>query len=102
MCPIGCIHNIASGLQDFCGEPVMDCFWSKKVDAGMPMLFVVPPEKVLAKSSCILNATKTLREIRPVLEGLELRLGKRVIITCIGPAVRLGDAKIGEEQGHRP
>ena len=81
---------------------MMDCFRRKKVDAGMPMLFVVPAKEALAKLPCILNATKTLREIRPVLERLELRLGKRVIITCVGPAVGFGDAKIREEQGHRP
>ena len=99
---MGGTQNMAPGLQDLLRKPMMNGFWSKKINAGMPMLFVVPLEKALAKSSCIFNATKTLREIRPVLEGLELRLGKRVIITCVGPAVRLGDAKIGEEQGHRP
>ena len=64
----------------------------------MPMLFVVPTEEALAKSSCILNATKTLREISHVFESLELRFGKRVIITCVGPAVGLGDSKTGGDK----
>ena len=81
---------------------MMNSFRSKKVDAGMPMLVVVPTKEALAKSSCIFNTTKTLRKIRPVFKGLELRFGKRIIITCVRPAVSLGDAKIGEEQRNRP
>jgi hypothetical protein len=34
----------------------------------------------------------------PVFQGLELRLGKRVVVGYAGPRVRLGDAEVGEQE----
>ena len=79
---------------------MMNSFRSKKVDAGMPMLVVVPTKEALAKSSCIFNTTKTLRKIRPVFKGLELRFGIGIVVTDRGSRMAPGDAEIGHEQGN--
>ena len=39
------------------------------------------------------------REVRPVFEGLELRLGERVVVGDVGPRVGLGDGEAAEEVG---
>ena len=54
----------------------------------------------------ILDCAEALREVGPVLEGLELRLREGVVVRDMGPAVRLGHAEIGEQErdglrGHR-
>jgi len=60
----------------------MDVFRCEKADTGMVMLLIVPGEKVLTKSPGILDGAKTIREVRPILHGLEL--GFRIGVTGIG------------------
>jgi hypothetical protein len=46
---------------------------------------------LLAVGACILDAAETLGEVRTIFERFELRLGVRVVIGDVGPAVGLGD-----------
>jgi hypothetical protein len=65
------------------------------------MLGVVPTEKLLAMGTCILDRAETRREIRSVLQGLELRFGIRIVIRYMRTAVSFGDIEIDEQLGDR-
>ena len=47
-------------------------------DARMAMAVVVPGEELLTVGASVFDTAKALREIRTVLERLELRLGEGV------------------------
>ena len=89
-----------SGHEHLLCLPVMEHLRGEQADARVPVFLVVPSEKGLAESPGILNAAETFREIRPILEGLELRFRKGVVVAGVGSAVRFGDAQIGQEEGH--
>ena len=65
------------------------------------MRLVVPREKPLAMASGILDATEAVREIRPVLQRFELRLGIGVVVRDIGPTMGFGDIQIDQQGSHR-
>lgn len=67
----------------------------------MIVLVVVPQKERLGPGSRIGEGAKALREIRPILEGLEVGLGIGVIIRRIGTGMGLGHTQIGQQQGHR-
>src|SRR4051794_26405194 len=69
-------------------------------NAGVSMLVVVPVEESLAEGAAVLNATEALGELRPVLHGFELALGKRIVIGGVGPAMGLGYAEVSQEECH--
>mgnify|MGYP003425331205 CR=1 FL=1 len=78
----------------------MDLFRGEHGDAAMAMLFVVPVEEELAKGSTVLDTAEVTRELRAVLEGFELGLGKRVVIADMRPAVAFNDAQIAKKLRH--
>ena len=55
---------------------------------------VVPGEEGLAVGPRVFDAAEARREVRPVLHGFELRLGIRVIVGDVGPAMVLGDVQV--------
>ena len=61
----GIEHDLAVG-QDGLGLPEMDHGRSEQANAGMAVLFVVPPEKLLTEGTTVLDAAETIREYRPV------------------------------------
>ena len=64
------------------------------------MGLVVPREEPLAMAAGILNTTEAVREIRPILQGFELGLGKGIVIRDIGSAMGLGDIQIDQQGSH--
>ena len=62
---------------------------------------VVPGEEGPAERAGVLERAEAVGELGPVLEGLELGLGEGVVVGDVRPAVGLGDAEVGEQQGHR-
>ena len=56
-------------------------------DATMVMALVVPREELLTVGTSIFDTTETLREIRTVFEGFEMRLGEGLVIGNIRPTV---------------
>ena len=61
---------------------------------------VVPGEESLAMCSCIFDATEAIREVGPIFERLELRLGVRIVIGDMRTAVALGYIKVDQQGGH--
>ena len=56
------------------GQPVTHVKRCQQTKAGMMVLGVVPGEEDMTVCPRVLDRAETLREIRPVLERLELRL----------------------------
>src|ERR1700688_1224201 len=63
----------------------------------MTMLGVVPTKKYLAMRPRVLDRPEACRKVGSVLQGFELRLGIRVVIRDVRPAVSFGDVKIDEQ-----
>ena len=72
-------EGVRAGRPDLLGKSIVDIAGGVPGDAGMAMLMVVPPEERLGMSPGLLDAGEPVREVRPVLQRLELRLGKRII-----------------------
>ena len=68
----------------------------------MVVFVVVPAEEVPAESRGVLDAAEALREVGPVLEGLEARLGERVVVGDVRSRMRLGDAEREEISAVEP
>lgn len=62
------------------------------------VLVVVPVKERSAKSPLILNRAESIRELWPILHGLELRFRKGVVVAHMGATVRLRDAQIGQQK----
>src|SRR4051812_19779756 len=77
----------------------MDLIRCHQAEAGMMVVLVVPGEEAAAEVFGILDAAEPAGEFGLVLQGLEMGLGERVVVGGVGPAVRLGDAKVGQHQG---
>lgn len=91
---IGGSGDFPSGLLRLFCQTGMDGRRGEQADAGVVMVRVIPGEEALAEAPAVLDATKAVGEVGAVLERLELRLGKRVIIARIRPAVGLCHPKI--------
>ena len=75
----------------------MNAVWCVQTNPGMMMLVVVPVEERAAEDARVLDRTKPLGKLGPVLHSPELRFRKRVVIGDIGPRMRFGDSKIGQK-----
>jgi hypothetical protein len=65
------------------------------------MIVVIPSEEGLAVPAGGLDGVEAAGEIGPVLQGLELRFAKRIVVGHVRATMRLGDTEIGEQQRHR-
>src|SRR6516225_7970405 len=73
----------------------------EQAQTGMTMLLVVPTKKSLTESTAVLQTSETVRELRPILQRAELTLRVRVVVRDMWPAVGLGHAQIGQQEGYR-
>lgn len=86
MCGVGLLHDgLALLPEHFCLSGVHGR-WCKQTDAGVMMVRVVPGEESLRPLASIRQGTKAARVARGIFEGLERRLGKRIVIGHPGPA----------------
>ena len=96
----GCQDPSAVGLQRF-GPPVMDGGRGHETKSRVTVPVVVPVEEGPAEAPGMQDGTEVVGEVGPVLKGLELGLGVRVVGGRVGPRVRLGDPEVGEQERHR-
>ena len=87
--------------DDVVGPSVVEDLGGEEADAGVMMLGVVPGKEDLAEAAGVLNGAKTIRKLRAVFQGFELTFREGVVVGDMRPAVSLGDAQIGQEQGNR-
>jgi hypothetical protein len=81
-------------LEDIVSLAIVDDLRGEETDAGTPVLLVVPGEEELRKRAAVLDGTKAVREIGPVLHGAELTFRVRIVVGDMGAAVSLGDTLI--------
>ena len=94
------VEDVSALLEERLRAAVVNALRGHEADAGVAVGAVVPLEEVLAVGARILDAAETLREVRTIFERFELRLGVRVVIGDVRPAVSLGDLQIDEQGGH--
>jgi len=95
---VGAVSFFGGLIQAATGK-VGGCGRRHHPDAEVPMFVVVPAEEPLAVCACILDAAEAPGEVGTVLQGLELRLGERVVVGDVRPAVGLGDLQIDQQRG---
>ena len=76
----------------------MEHFGREQADAAVMVLGVVPGKEALEKAACILDRAEARREVRAVLQRLELRLRERVVVGDVGATMGLGDPQVGEQE----
>ncbi len=62
------------------------------------MFVVVPGEKRVRPGAGVRQAAETVGIVRALLQGFELRLGKRIVIGHVRVGMAFGDAQIGHQQ----
>ncbi len=78
---VECFRALGS---DLLSGSVVDTGGRVPANPAMAMLVVIPREESLAEGSGLLNVVERFREIRSVLQRLELRLRKRIIVWLSG------------------
>ena len=83
-------------VQHALGSMMMDVVRGEHRDPAMAMLGVVPREERSAEGDRGGDVVEAAREAGVVLQGLELRLGERVVVGHLGAAQRARDPEVGE------
>ena len=84
--------------MDCVGLTVMHLIGRHQADAGMVMLLIVPIEEAAAERLGILDAAEAPWKLRLVFHGFEVAFRERIVVGGVRPAVRFGDAEIGEQK----
>ena len=84
MSGVGGGEHLGAGVVGVLGLAVVDDLGGQQADARVAVLGVVPAEEVLAEGSGLLDRGEAVREAGAVLQGLELRLGVRVVVRDVG------------------
>jgi hypothetical protein len=80
------------------GQAVMHVGGRQQPKTAVMVLDVVPGEEDVAVGADVLDRAEPVRERRPVLQRLELRLRERVVVGDVGAAMRLRDPQVGEQE----
>src|SRR5258708_18644047 len=91
------IEHILALPQDVFRLTIVNRRWGQQAYPGVTVLLVVPAKKTLTESTTVLDAPEAARELRPILQGSELALGKGIVIRDVRPTMRFGDTQIGDE-----
>jgi hypothetical protein len=100
MACIGAAQHGLAALDHGVGVAVVQDLGREQTDTAVPMLPVVPREEGLAEAASTLDRAEALRELRSILEGLELALREGVVVGDVRPAVGFGNAQVAEQAGH--
>jgi len=91
----------ATLFGELVGVAVVHGVRGHQANAAVTMHGVVPAEEHLAVRASIFDRAEACREVRPILQGFELRFGVRIVIRDMGPAVRFADIQVHEQRGDR-
>ena len=81
---VGGLEGLGSLGPDLGGGAVVDRRRRVVTDPGVAVVVAVVREEAVAEGPGVLDATEAFGEVRAVLEGLELRLGVRVVVALTG------------------
>ena len=96
-----CHQGGAALFGELISMPIMDGVGRHQADAAVTMNGVVPTEEHLAVRASIFDRAEARREVRPILQGFELRFGVRIVVRDMGSAVRFADIQVHEQRGDR-
>ena len=94
-------ENAVAGFILGLSKSVVDAVGGVEPDARVMMLIVVPIKEGVAEDAGVLDRTELVREFGPVLHGLELGFGERVVVRDMGTGVGLGHSEITKELGDK-
>lgn len=97
---VGRKKDPASLFLKLTGLSTMDPVRGHKPNTRVAMIKVIPVKEVLTEGPGILNTPKAVREPGSIFQGLELGLGKGVVVGDMGAAEVFGDPQIRQELGH--
>ena len=69
---VGGIQGGLTALADLFDPAVVDVGRCVERQAGVPMLSVIPGEKVTSEGPCVLDGTETTGKFRPIFQGLNM------------------------------
>ena len=84
---VGCVgggQRLLAPVSDLGGRPVVDRGRGVEGDARVTVDVVVVLEELDAERPCVLDGAESVGERRAVLQGLEGRLGIRVVVGLTG------------------
>ena len=93
----GVLKGPPAPVQHALGSMVMDIVRGEHGNAAMSMLGVVPREERSTEGDGGGDVVEAPGEAWVVLQGLELRLGERIVIGHLGAAQRARDPEVGEQ-----
>jgi len=96
---VGGVQDLGALGPDGRGVAVVNVGGGVQAESPVAVVVVVPAEEFLAVRAGGLDRAKPGGERRPVLEGLELRFGVRVVVAHVRAGVGLGDAQVRQQQG---
>lgn len=84
---MGVGEDVGAGGPHGAGAAIVHVGGGVQPDPGVPVVVVVPAEEDLVERSGVLDGAEPVGEVGPVLEGLELGLGERVVVGAVRPRV---------------
>src|SRR5258708_5937729 len=97
---VGRIEYILAAPQNVFRLSIVNRGWRQQAYAGVTVFFVIPTKKTLTERTTVLDAPKTVRELRPILHRSELALGEGIVVRDVRPPMRFGNTEIGEQKGY--
>lgn len=73
---------------------MVDVVGREEPETTVAVLVALAAEEVDAVGPAVLDGAEALREVGPVLHGLELGLGERVVVRDVGPGVASWKSKL--------
>ena len=98
---IGFIQDALATIEQGGGLTIMDRGRSEQPQGAVIMLLVVLVKERSDPGPGIFQRTEEVREVRSIFQGLELRLGIRIVIGDAWSRMSLGHAQIGQQHGQR-
>jgi hypothetical protein len=93
---IGGGEHDGPGGHPLVGQAEVHVVRGEQAKTAVMVFDVVPREEDVALGPDILEGAEPLWEVGPVLEGLELSLGKGAVVGDMRPAVGLRHTEVGE------
>src|SRR3954452_10716865 len=89
----GGFKHLSAVPQDLAGLPQVNGFGGEQAEAAVAVFGVVPGKKLATESSRLGERVEALREVRVVLQGLELGLRVEVVVAGVRTVVGFGHSQ---------
>jgi len=101
MALIGLAENLLPSWNDVLRPAIVEHCRRRQANAAVMVPGVAAGEEDLAEAARIVNGAEAVRELGAVLQRFEATLRERAVAGNMWAAVRLGQAPIRQQEGHR-